>query len=143
MQLSKWKVELPGHAEGVQLRFPLGLHFAGAVLLPLIRYPAAQLITIRGFIGRGDVQGMMFGGIGFGMGKAALPGEGVAVAPDHAEGVETGNLVLGEAAFLALTGTDAAKAAEISLTAEEVRELETLADTLHIDAVRMWEKEMK
>ena len=38
---------------------------------------------------------------------------------------------------------DAAKAAEISLTAEEVRELETLADTLHIDAVRMWEKEMK
>ena len=38
---------------------------------------------------------------------------------------------------------DAAKAAEITLTAEEVRELETLADTLHIDAVRMWEKEMK
>ncbi|MBO5534603.1 MAG: aldo/keto reductase [Clostridia bacterium] len=38
---------------------------------------------------------------------------------------------------------DAAKAAEISLTAEEVRELETLADTLHIHAVRMWEKEMK
>lgn len=38
---------------------------------------------------------------------------------------------------------DAAKAAEISLRAEEVRELETLADTLHIDAVRMWEKEMK
>ena len=38
---------------------------------------------------------------------------------------------------------DAAKAAEISLRAEEVRELEMLADTLHIDAVRMWEKEMK
>ena len=38
---------------------------------------------------------------------------------------------------------DAAKAAEISLTAEEVSELEALADTLHIDAVRMWEKEMK
>lgn len=38
---------------------------------------------------------------------------------------------------------DAAKAAEISLRAEEVRELETLADTLHIHAVRMWEKEMK
>ncbi len=38
---------------------------------------------------------------------------------------------------------DAAKAAEITLTAEEVRELEALADTLHIHAVRMWEKEMK
>ena len=38
---------------------------------------------------------------------------------------------------------DAAKAAEITLTAEEVRKLETLADTLHIHAVRMWEKEMK
>ena len=38
---------------------------------------------------------------------------------------------------------DAAKAAEITLTAEEVRELEALADTLHIDAVRMWEKEMR
>ena len=38
---------------------------------------------------------------------------------------------------------DAAKAAEITLTAEEVRELEALADTLHIHAVRMWEKEMR
>ena len=38
---------------------------------------------------------------------------------------------------------DAAKAAEISLTAEEVSELEALADTLNIHAVRMWEKEMK
>ena len=39
--------------------------------------------------------------------------------------------------------TDAAKAAQISLTESEVRELETLADTLGINAVRMWEKEMK
>lgn len=38
---------------------------------------------------------------------------------------------------------DAAKAAEISLTAEEVSELEALADTLNIHAVRMWEKEMR
>ena len=38
---------------------------------------------------------------------------------------------------------DAAKAAEIALTADEVKELETLADTLGINAVRMWEKEMK
>ena len=39
--------------------------------------------------------------------------------------------------------TDAVKAAQIFLTDSEVRELETLADTLGINAVRMWEKEMK
>ena len=38
---------------------------------------------------------------------------------------------------------DAAKAASIRLTEGEVRELEQLADTLAINAVRMWEKEMK
>ena len=38
---------------------------------------------------------------------------------------------------------DAAKAAAIRLTEGEVRELEQLADTLGINAVRMWEKEMK
>lgn len=38
---------------------------------------------------------------------------------------------------------DAAKAAAIRLTEGEVRELEQLADTLAINAVRMWEKEMK
>ena len=41
---------------------------------------------------------------------------------------------------------DAVKAAEITLSADEVKELETLADTLGINAVRivrMWEKEMK
>ena len=38
---------------------------------------------------------------------------------------------------------DAAKAAQITLTADEVKELESLADTLGINAVRMWEKEMK
>ena len=38
---------------------------------------------------------------------------------------------------------DAAKAAQITLTADEVKELEKLADTLGINAVRMQEKEMK
>lgn len=38
---------------------------------------------------------------------------------------------------------DAAKAAQITLSADEVKELEALADTLGINAVRMWEKEMK
>ena len=38
---------------------------------------------------------------------------------------------------------DAAKAARITLSADEVKELEQLADTLGINAVRMWEKEMK
>lgn len=38
---------------------------------------------------------------------------------------------------------DAAKAANISLTADEAHELEALADSLQINAVRMWEKEMK
>ena len=37
---------------------------------------------------------------------------------------------------------DAAKAAQITLTADEVKELESLADTLGINAVRIWEKEM-
>ena len=36
---------------------------------------------------------------------------------------------------------DAAKAARITLSADEVKELEQLADTLGINAVRMWEKE--
>ena len=38
---------------------------------------------------------------------------------------------------------DAAKAAQITLAADEVKALERLADTLGINAVRMWEKEMK
>ena len=38
---------------------------------------------------------------------------------------------------------DAVKAAQIMLSADEVKELEMLADTLGINAVRMWEKEMK
>ena len=38
---------------------------------------------------------------------------------------------------------DAVRACEITLSTEEVRELEQLADTLGIRAVRMWEKEMK
>ena len=38
---------------------------------------------------------------------------------------------------------DAAKAAQITLSADEVKELEAHADTLGINAVRMWEKEMK
>ena len=38
---------------------------------------------------------------------------------------------------------DAAKAAAIRLTEGEIRELEQLADTLGINAIRFWEKEMK
>ncbi len=38
---------------------------------------------------------------------------------------------------------DAVKAANISLTAEETAELEKVADSLEINAVRFWEKEMK
>ena len=38
---------------------------------------------------------------------------------------------------------DAAKAAEITLTAEEVQTLEKTADSLRLNAVREWEKEMK
>ena len=38
---------------------------------------------------------------------------------------------------------DAVKAANIVLTTEETRELEDLADSLEINAIRFWEKEMK
>ena len=38
---------------------------------------------------------------------------------------------------------DAVKAANITLTAEEARELESVADSLGLNVVRMWEKEMK
>ncbi len=38
---------------------------------------------------------------------------------------------------------DAAKAAAVVLTAEETAELEQLADSLQINAIRFWEKEMK
>ena len=38
---------------------------------------------------------------------------------------------------------DAVKAVHITLTAEETKELEDVADRLGINAVRMWEKEMK
>ena len=38
---------------------------------------------------------------------------------------------------------DAVKAANVSLTAQEAAELEKLADSLQINAVRFWEKEMK
>ena len=38
---------------------------------------------------------------------------------------------------------DAVKAAEITLTTEEIKELEALADSLDINVIRMWEKEMK
>lgn len=38
---------------------------------------------------------------------------------------------------------DAAKAADITLTADEVSELEATADSLGLNVVRMWEKEMK
>ena len=49
--------------------------------------------------------------------------------------------------IIGVTGTkhveDAVKAANITLTAEETEELEKLADSLEIDAVRLWEKEMR
>ena len=38
---------------------------------------------------------------------------------------------------------DAVKAASIKLTAEETAGLESLADSLEINAIRFWEKEMK
>lgn len=38
---------------------------------------------------------------------------------------------------------DAAKACNVNLTAEEVAELERIADSLELNVVRMWEKEMK
>lgn len=38
---------------------------------------------------------------------------------------------------------DAVKAASITLSAEEVAQLEQTADTLNINAIRFWEKEMK
>ncbi len=38
---------------------------------------------------------------------------------------------------------DAAKAARISLTAEETAELERIADSLKLNVIRFWEKEMK
>lgn len=38
---------------------------------------------------------------------------------------------------------DAVKAANITLTAEEVAELEKAADSLELNVIRMWEKEMK
>ena len=49
--------------------------------------------------------------------------------------------------IIGVTGTkhveDAVKAANITLTAEETEKLEKLADSLGIDAVRFWEKEIK
>jgi aryl-alcohol dehydrogenase-like predicted oxidoreductase len=38
---------------------------------------------------------------------------------------------------------DAVKAANVTLTAEETKDLEELADSLEINAIRFWEKEMK
>ena len=38
---------------------------------------------------------------------------------------------------------DAVKAANVTLTAEEVGELERVADSLHLNVIRFWEKEMK
>ena len=38
---------------------------------------------------------------------------------------------------------DAVKAAGVTLTAEETKGLEALADSLGINAIRFWEKEMK
>lgn len=38
--------------------------------------------------------------------------------------------------------TDAANASSVTLSADEVRELEKAADSLGIDAVRAWEKKM-
>jgi aryl-alcohol dehydrogenase-like predicted oxidoreductase len=38
---------------------------------------------------------------------------------------------------------DAVKAVNITLTADEVKELESVADSLGLNVVRFWEKEMK
>ena len=38
---------------------------------------------------------------------------------------------------------DAVKACNVSLSAEEVAELEKTADSLELNVIRMWEKEMK
>ena len=38
---------------------------------------------------------------------------------------------------------DAVKAANVTLTAEETEELETIADSLKLNVIRFWEKEMK
>lgn len=38
--------------------------------------------------------------------------------------------------------TDAANASSVALSADEVRELESFADSLGINAVRAWEKKM-
>ncbi len=38
---------------------------------------------------------------------------------------------------------DAVKAANIALTADEVTELESVADGLGLNVIRFWEKEMK
>lgn len=38
---------------------------------------------------------------------------------------------------------DAVKAANLTLTAEETAELEKVADSLDLNVIRFWEKEMK
>ena len=38
---------------------------------------------------------------------------------------------------------DAVKAANVALTAEEITELERVADSLELNVIRFWEKEMK
>lgn len=38
---------------------------------------------------------------------------------------------------------DAVKAANVTLTAEDASELEKLADSLELNVIRFWEKEMK
>ena len=38
---------------------------------------------------------------------------------------------------------DAVKAANVTLTAEETAELERVADSLELNVIRFWEKEMK
>ena len=64
------------------------------------------------------------------------------------EAGQTHGLNLWDTAYAYGMGTsekvlDAVKAANISLTADEAAELENIADSLNLNVIRFWEKEMK
>ena len=95
-------MESPGHADGVEALFAIGLHFSGAVFFPLVRDPATELIAVRTDIGRGAGKSPVLSDILRRVGIAFFPLQVVPVAPDHTEGIQACNLLFGEPAALGL-----------------------------------------
>jgi len=106
------KVKSPGHADDVEALLALGFHFPCAVLLPLVRDPAAELIAVRTDIGRRAGKPPVLSDILRRVGIALFPLKVVPVAPDHAEGVQACDLLFGEPAALGLPCPDPAEPSE-------------------------------